>query len=816
MTRSYRTPGVYPEELSKLPPSVAPVATAIPAFIGYTEKAAQNQTGDLLRKPTKITAIAEYEQFFGGPFLEKGFKANVADTINPVSGLLTRSLTVPKPTMSDFMLWYSVRIYFANGGGPCYIIAVDTYRDGTGNLNAISLDALGNNSSGTGGLDLLELEDEPTLILFPDAQALPQKDYYSLCQTALAQCNKLQDRFALLDTQGDTDAAPTLFRNYIGNNFLKYGATYYPFLDTALNYAYREEDVTINYTPEPTFALPAKAVNDIETQLGNIQTAQTTIGLTNTGQLSREVTGANTKADKKDKLPPIKTQADILKIQVDSIIDALQIITNEASDINSKFHDPDITTAIHNLNTRIYRIYASGLTEISERVADAISRYDTDPGTITLAQIDTIATDFFKRVDGGAPATAPYLKDDVNKLIATQIPALITAIEGNNPTVFIPRVNKAFTDAVNARNIIATIPLDDLVKSVILPAVADSQALDALKNNLGPANTIVINQITVLIDALTTIKNAIQDVAEIAFLRNLLSSVKAIDATQLAAINTQLSTIDTGITAAVAGTIRSGLNSLANTFNDQMQALAGEIKLVFITLINLRNAIDYLDLNNKTLKDIESIDNNTYNQIKLEISKITVNLPPSGAIAGIYAQVDRDRGVWQAPANVSLASVIGPTKKINNDIQDGFNVDPVAGKSINAIRSFSGRGTMVWGCRTLAGNDNEWRYVSVRRFYNFAEVSIKKATEPFVFLANDANTWVKVRALIENFLTLQWRAGALAGEKPEQAFYVRVGLGQTMTSLDILEGRMNVEIGMAVVRPTEFIILKFSHKMQEA
>ena len=96
------------------------------------------------------------------------------------------------------------------------------------------------------------------------------------------------------------------------------------------------------------------------------------------------------------------------------------------------------------------------------------------------------------------------------------------------------------------------------------------------------------------------------------------------------------------------------------------------------------------------------------------------------------------------------------------------------------------------------------------------EESVKKASEPFVFEPNDANTWVKVRAMIENFLILQWRAGALAGAKPEHAFNVQVGLGQTMTPQDILEGRMIVEIGMAVVRPAEFIILRFSHKMQES
>jgi phage tail sheath protein FI len=153
--------------------------------------------------------------------------------------------------------------------------------------------------------------------------------------------------------------------------------------------------------------------------------------------------------------------------------------------------------------------------------------------------------------------------------------------------------------------------------------------------------------------------------------------------------------------------------------------------------------------------------------------------------------------------------------EIDNSLNDLMNVH-TTGKSINALRFFSGRGFMVWGARTLAGNDNEWRYVSVRRFFNMVEESTKKATQPFVFEPNDANTWAKVRAMIENFLTLQWRAGALAGAKPEHAFYVRCGLGTTMTSLDILEGRMNVEIGMAVVRPAEFIILQFSHKMQES
>lgn len=219
--------------------------------------------------------------------------------------------------------------------------------------------------------------------------------------------------------------------------------------------------------------------------------------------------------------------------------------------------------------------------------------------------------------------------------------------------------------------------------------------------------------------------------------------------------------------------------------------------------------------NGLTLTELKSVNPMIYANIRRELERYSVVLPPAAAVAGVYTTVDNTRGVWKSPANESLASVRALTVDIDKDLNDEMNVD-TTGKSVNALRYFTGKGFLVWGARTLAGNDNEWRYVSVRRFFNMVEESVKKATEPFVFEPNDANTWVKVKSMIENFLVVQWRQGALAGAKPEDAFYVRVGLGTTMTAQDIPEGRMNVEIGMAVVRPAEFIILRFSHKMQEA
>lgn len=221
-----------------------------------------------------------------------------------------------------------------------------------------------------------------------------------------------------------------------------------------------------------------------------------------------------------------------------------------------------------------------------------------------------------------------------------------------------------------------------------------------------------------------------------------------------------------------------------------------------------------LDGATMTMEELKGANDAFFNQAKAAINAIEMRMPASPSVVGIYARVDNARGVWKAPANEGVDYAIRPLIKITDDDQAGLNVDAVAGKSINAIRSFIGRGpAVVWGARTLAGNDNEWRYVSVRRFFNMVEESTKNATIQFVFEPNDINTWTRVKSMIQNYLILQWRAGALMGVTPEEAFFVRIGLNETMSELDIWEGRMIVEIGMAVVRPAEFIILKFSHKM---
>ncbi|MFD0913349.1 phage tail sheath C-terminal domain-containing protein [Methylophilus luteus] len=196
-------------------------------------------------------------------------------------------------------------------------------------------------------------------------------------------------------------------------------------------------------------------------------------------------------------------------------------------------------------------------------------------------------------------------------------------------------------------------------------------------------------------------------------------------------------------------------------------------------------------------------------------TQVLNTLPASGAVAGVYAQVDRDRGVWKAPANVALQQVVSPACMVTDEDQQDYN-QPADGKAINIIRAFGGKGNRVWGARTLAGNDNEWRYVNVRRLFGMVQASIDLSLQGLVFEANDANTWAKVTALLENFLLTLWRQGALFGSQPKEAFFVNLGLGKTMNAEDIAAGRLLLEIGLAPLRPAEFIMFRLALNMQQS
>lgn len=574
--------------------------------------------------------MLDYETQFG--------KAeNQQDITVTVTGTTIKSDLAPADR-SEFLMYYSLQMYFANGGGPCYIVSVANYN---ASLSATTIKA---------GLTELEKEDEPTIIVFPDATGLSADDAYGLYNDALMQCNKLQDRVTIIDTRMSnltTVNTTTDFlelRSKISNDpeYIKYGAAYYPYLKTTLDYQYLDADVDVSVTTAADYDGDVTAIDD-----GDVTNAQSLLAgyVTDIGDFTTEVAGAT---------------------------------------------DPDAVALIPDIDAKVQQIINVSTTvgaSLAEMMAIADEAIAQNPGHVGIPALTTAKNNIASWITTNLADLDDDLTDDLTTLNAATDQATVAA------------------------------------------------ALAAITGTLGAP-----------------------DIA---------AKVATLQSMQIAALITALGPFSTATTT---------------------------------------TTLDAVKLSNNAL----------YNRIKTSITQIPVLLPPSSSIAGVYARVDASSGVWKAPANTSLNYVIGPNYNVSNDLQGGMNIDPLAGKSINAIRSFTGRGTLVWGARTLAGNNNEWKYISVRRFYNMVEESVKKATEGFVFQGNDANTWVQVRAMIENFLILQWKAGALAGAKPEHAFYVRVGLGSTMTADDVLNGRMIVEIGMAVVRPAEFIVLRFSHMMQQS
>jgi phage tail sheath protein FI len=492
MSKQYATPGVYIEEKSAFSNSVVAVSTAVPAFIGYTEKALAGKR-DLTNTPLRITSLVEYISYFGGA---------PTTTFTLESDGENYSIT---PDEGNYMLFRSMQLFFANGGGACYIVSVGNY-----DSDVEASDLVGESTGG--GITALLKEQEPTLLVVPDAVLLDGGDCASVQQAMLKHCGAdTRSRFAILDVHNGhqartllDDDVVTAARGAYGGNFLDFGAAYYPWLNTTIV---------------------------------------------------------------------------------------------SASDLSYK-----------NISNQDALVELLG-SEVDDNVA------------------------------------AGYMKAEKGDLIKEEI---------------------------------AKIEDED----------ANSYAVDNLLKSVSP----------------------------------------------------------------------------------------------------------------------------TYGDILGQMREVLNVLPPSGAIAGIYALVDNTVGVFKAPANVSVSSVTSPTVNINAEEQEDLNL-PLSGKAINAIRPFVGKGTLVWGARTLDGNSGDWRYINVRRTMIMLEQSIKFACEPYVFRPNDTNTWLAVRTMCSNFLRTQWQQGALVGSSEAEAFEVECGLGTTMTPQDVLDGYMKVSIKVAISRPAEFIVITFQQKM---
>jgi uncharacterized protein len=195
-------------------------------------------------------------------------------------------------------------------------------------------------------------------------------------------------------------------------------------------------------------------------------------------------------------------------------------------------------------------------------------------------------------------------------------------------------------------------------------------------------------------------------------------------------------------------------------------------------------------------------------QIRDPRSGDVIDAPPSGFMAGVYARVDVARGVHKAPANEVLRSIRGFAQTITKREQDILNPE-----NINVLRFFPGRGNRVWGARVLT-SDPAWRYVSVRRLFLMIEESIDEATQWSVFEPNDEALWARIRQSVTNFLITQWRIGALQGVTADEAFFVACDRS-TMTQDDIDNGRLICLIGIAPVKPAEFVIFRIQQKTLE-
>lgn len=186
-----------------------------------------------------------------------------------------------------------------------------------------------------------------------------------------------------------------------------------------------------------------------------------------------------------------------------------------------------------------------------------------------------------------------------------------------------------------------------------------------------------------------------------------------------------------------------------------------------------------------------------------------IPLPPSGFVAGIYARNDNQVGVWKAPANEVVRGALRFEREINHRQQEVLNPE-----GINCLRYFFGRGNRIWGART-ASSDPEWKYVNVRRYFIYVERSIDRSTQWVVFEPNGERLWANVRETVSAFLYNEWRSGALLGAKPEKAYFVRCDRS-TMTQNDLDNGRLICEIGVAVLKPAEFVIFRIGQKTADA
>ncbi|WP_195822712.1 cadherin-like domain-containing protein [Roseobacter sp. MH60115] len=722
-----KTPGVYVVEKSAFPNSVVQVATAVPAFIGYTQTA-MNGNVSLHGTPWRITSMSEFHSYFGGA-PEPSFEIKAYEDFDGVSPLSAKGAdqpaALPRAVFTTqgprgqeqyelvqknraFALYGAMRLFFQNGGGACYVTSIGTY-----DADEIDAEAM------LAAIARLKKEPEPTMVVIPETTRLVRQNAVKVQQAMLKHCgNDMKNRFAILDMSGGylPQADPlgnpvATFRNDIGINNLDFGAAYYPWLDSSI---YQSRDFTFE----------------------NIEpgSRKTLIGL-----MRRSVGKSDELRHEIERI-----SAPVLMGDFTLSLPKGGTIALTTTDISASDDESD----------------AEGLTYLVEGDEDGMAGKLVKTGTtdaltsFTQAQLEAGEVSFIHDPEKGNAGQFDLVVTDENE-IATDARTIAVEVVGG------------LLDA----------PAVAAGTSVVVDVPADHPDGDKASVKLVDADTAAGKAKTE--EGVGTWKVG--------------SGGKVTFAPDPAFVGPEATV---SYTIEVGGAVQppQKIRILMNDSQDGVETDGPSPETI-----------------DKTLRAVVPM----YTDVMNEITGYMNSMPASAAMAGIYTMVDNSRGVWKAPANVSLNSVVAPMVNISHEEQENLNVS-TTGKSINAIRPFVGEGTLVWGARTLDGNSLDWRYINVRRTMIMIEESIRLASKAYVFEPNTAQTWVTMRSMIENFLTSVWKQGGLAGAVPTDAFSVHVGLGETMTPVDILEGILRITVLVAVTRPAEFIEITFQQQMQKS
>ncbi len=748
MSSSYKTPGVYIEEVNSISGSISAVDSAVPAFVGYTEKVSKEDEN----KPISIKSLKEFTDRFGdAPDVKYTF-----DEDN------TPMTTVVPAT--QFFLYRSMQFFYNNGGGKCYVVSVGTYDKATDGVKEEALTGSQNN----GGIKTLEKERNVTLVVCPDAMALddPSKVY----QAMLQHCGKMQNCFAIIDVENNNDVAEASknFRNTIGSQHLEYGGAYYPWLAT-----------NIVAAKEVSFE-NIENISDFQIYLNNADTAnkltkviQQMGGQDHTNPSLEERIGTFNDSDNKDKVKQALANL-LVPIDDDTVAAIIRAVStlpegNDNSDPPSRKALCTVLTDIAIDDNADDGMYKRLTLKDSNNFKEAIKSSDEDIRTqvatklgVSLQDVNTIVEAYkdnkllanpraCSQIDNYNPKNEVGLKDTVIDLTEQERASALNILDSSKSLQDCTNLLLAFNNAEEA-----TRERVQEIKKLNLPTLEDVTALTDNINDLVDAN----NQ------GFAIYNNSYLTVLQ---------------------IKEQVGNIP--------------INKLYHLYD-----VADAVGIVIPSPDEAEN---------------QRIDNTLYSQSPayravIDTMRAQMNvLPPSGAMAGIYTYVDKTVNVGKAPANIAISSVMGPVVTITQSEQDDMNV-PSDGKAINAIRAFKGRGTLVWGARTLDGNSGDWRYINVRRSVIMIEESIHRTLDAYVFSPNTQSTWLDIDAQITAFLTKMWEQGILVGSKQSEAFQVAVGLGSTMTPQDVIDGYMRISVNLAVTRPAEFIVVTFEQMMPSA